>query len=328
MLELIINKVLARINDLPAEVMQQVRDALSIELNQYDIIPKTTDLVVYTGAPQLLKLFIASKKVDGASPKTLKNYYRELNLFFARLQKEVTKVTTNDIRMYLATRENEGVQRSTLSTLLSTLKSFYSWAENSDLIVKSPCRPIKAFKVPKRVRKPLSPEDHEKVRLACKTLRDRAIIEVFYSTGCRLDEIYKLNRTDIDWSSGAVMVIGKGDKERKVSLTPKAKVHLKKYLESRSDMDPALFVSERNPHQRLGHRMIEEVFSRLGKDSGISLPLFPHRMRHTTGTNMLHNGAPLHYVQRYLGHTSPETTEIYAEIDQHDVQEAAIKFVA
>ncbi len=220
------------------------------------------------------------------------------------------------------------IKRSSLATLLASIKSFYSWLEGADLITKSPARAIPSIKTPKRVRKPLSHEELEKVRIACKTERERALVEFFYSTGCRLDEVYKLNRDDISWRNESCMVIGKGDKEREVYLNGKSKVHLQKYLVSRKDDNPALFVSERAPHRRLGRRMIEKTFSQLGIRAGINRPVFPHLIRHTTATNALNSGASLTAVQKMLGHENPGTTQIYAELNTTEIRAEHRKHVA
>jgi integrase/recombinase XerD len=328
MLERIITKVLAQVGDLPAETIQKIRIAMTSELNDYDLVPKSKELVLYTGTPQQLKLFLASKKVDGAAQTTLKNYGLILTKFLARLQKDPVTVTTSDIRMYLAIRETEGLNKKSISTLLACLKSFYGWLENEEYIVKSPCRKIPSIKTPKHVRKALNAEELEKIRIACKTLRDKALVEFFYSTGCRLDEVYKLNREDINWKDDCCMVMGKGSKEREVYTNAKAHVYLQRYMESRKDNSPALFVGERAPHERLGRRMIEKVFSKLGKAAGLNKAVFPHLVRHTTATMALHSGAEITFVQKMLGHENADTTLIYAEVNTDQIWAAHKKHVA
>ena len=165
--------------------------------------------------------------------------------------------------MYLYVRE-KGLKMSSCASIISALKSFFGWLENEEFIIKSPMRKIKTPKCEKRVRKHLSTEELELLRDASRGIRDTALIEFFYSTGCRLDEVQKLNKSDINWSKGIVMVIGKGNKERPVYLNAKATVHLKKYLFSRLDNNEALFVGARAPHSRLGRRAIEVTFNILG----------------------------------------------------------------
>ena len=328
MLEKIITKILARVDDLHAETLQIFRDAMLAELSQYELTPKTAELVPYTGAPQILKLYLASKKVDGIAKSTAKNYNLVLTSFLARLQKDPFQVTTVDIRMYLALKESEGLSKGTLATLLSTLKSFYTWLENEEYIAKSPCRKIKSIKVNKYIRKPLSPDEFEKVRIACKSNRDIALCEFFYSTGCRLDEVYKLNKDDVVWKEDSCMVMGKGSKEREVYLNAKARVHLQRYLAERKDDNEALFVCSKGSHNRLGKRSIEKVFSCLGILAGIKRPVYPHLIRHTTATNALNSGASLTVVQKMLGHSNPGTTQIYAQLNTQEVKAEHKKHVA
>ena len=328
MIDKITIKILAQVDDLPAETLQRIQKAITMELGEYEITPKSTDLVPYTGSSQMLKLYLASKKVDGLSIKTLKNYYLVLNKFTARLQKDPLTATTTDIRMYLAIRESEGISRGTLSTLLSTLKSFYTWLENEEYILKSPCRKLKSIKVNKYIRKPLSPDELERLRIACKTSRDKALVEFFYSTGCRLDEVYRLNKIDIIWKEDSCLVMGKGSKEREVYLNAKARVHLQRYLAERKDENAALFVCGKKPHSRLSSRSIEDVFTGLGKKAGINRPVYPHLIRHTTATNALNSGASLTVIQKMLGHESPATTQIYAELNTSEVKSEHKKHVA
>lgn len=328
MKEEIIIKVLDKASEfLAQEQIQQLRNILEETLYDYTISPACTALTVLNDMPGKVMLFLASKKLDGCSKNTLENYSLILKKFCTFIQKDIEQIDSMDIRRYLAMYSKAGVKNSTLATIISTLKSFFGWLENEEYIQKSPMRKIKNIKVEKRVRKALNREELEMLRDACKTLREKAIVEFFYSTGCRLDEAQKLNQSDIDWSSGKVMVIGKGNKERPVYLNARAILHLKKYLVSRKDLNPALFISERKPYNRLGRRGIERVFSELGKRAGINKPVYPHLLRHTTATTMLQNGATLSEVQHYLGHDSPVTTQIYAEMNTEAIKQSHLKHV-
>jgi integrase/recombinase XerD len=224
-----------------------------------------------------------------------------------------------DIRVYLAAYTKTGVKNTTIATTISCLKSFFGWLETQDYINKSPMRKVKNIKIEKRLRKPLSQEELEMLRIACKTVREKAIVEFFYSTGCRLDEVYKLNKGDINWNTDSCMVIGKGNKERRVFLNAKARVHLWKYIASRKDNNEALFVTGRGKLNRLGPRSFEEIFGDLGRRAGLTKRVHPHLLRHTMATSMLNNGASLAAVQGLLGHEDPATTQIYAELNQEEL---------
>lgn len=309
------------------EHIQELRNILEEELYNCTISPACTALTVLNDMPGKVMLFLASKKLDGCSKNTLNNYSLVLKKFCGVVHKDVEQIDSMDIRRYLALYSKRGVKNTTLATIISCLKSFFAWLENEEYITKSPMRKIKNIKIEKRVRKALTREELEMLRDACRTLREKALVEFFYSTGCRLDEVQKLNIADVDWSKGKVMVIGKGNKERPVYLNARAILHLKKYLASRNDDNPALFVTERRPYKRLGRRSIERTFSNLGKRAGISKTVYPHLLRHTTASMMLQNGATMAEVQHYLGHDSPATTQIYAEMDTQTIRISHMKHV-
>lgn len=321
MKEEIIIKILTRASAfLNSEQVNQLRMALEEELYHCTITTECTALIVSGNFPSRAALFLACKKLDGYSQHTIDNYKRILQHFYSVISKDVEQITTMDIRMYLALRTKDNLKRSTIATITGGLKSFFSWLTDEEYISKNPMKKIKNMKKEKRLRKALTREELELLREACQTQRDKAMLEVFYSTGCRLAEILNLNKSDINWTSGSVRVIGKGDKERIVFLNARSALHLKMYLNSRNDSNPALFVSTRQPHERLSRRGIERVFSSLGKRAGINKPVYPHILRHTTATNMINNGASLMEVQLYLGHDSPDTTQIYAEMDAQAIQ--------
>ena len=309
------------------EHIQQLRIILEEELYNCTVSAACTALAVLNDLPDRAMLFLAAKKLDGCSPRTIENYGRILQKFCSVIHKDVEQIDSMDIRRYLAMYSKTGVKNSTLATIISCLKSFFGWLENEEYIHRSPMKKIKNIKVEKRVRKALNREELEMLRDACQTLREKALVEFFYSTGCRLDEVQKLNIADVDWSNGKVMVIGKGNKERSVYLNARAILHLKKYLSSRKDSTPALFVSERQPHDRLGRRAIERTFSILGKRAGITKSVYPHLLRHTTASTMLQNGGTMSEVQHYLGHDSPVTTQIYAEMDTQSIKASHLKHV-
>jgi integrase/recombinase XerD len=238
------------------------------------------------------------------------------------------QINDMDIRVYLANRAKSGCKNSTLNTIISCFKSFFGWAEDQEYIVKSPLRKIKNIKVEKRVRKALTREELEMLRDACRTVREKAMVEFFYSTGCRLDEVQKLSLSKIDWADGSMWVVGKGNKEREVFLNDKAMFYLKKYINARTDQDDAVFVRDRRPRTRLCARMMEEIFSDLGKRAGIQKPVYPHLLRHTTATNMLNAGASLSEVQGLLGHEDPATTQIYAHLSRDAIKQSHKKNLA
>jgi integrase/recombinase XerD len=306
----------------------KLKTIMEEELYNYDLQPVKNSIIPYEGIPEKLVLFITTKKLEGLSSKTLKCYSSHLTRFSKIVQKRIEDIDVMDIRRYLAQYSQTGIKKSTMNTEISILRSFFNWLEAEDYILKSPMRMIKSTKKAKRVRKALSQEEMEVLRITCKTKRDKAMLEFFYSTGCRLDEVYKLNRDDINWNMGTVNVIGKGDKERTVFLNARAKVHLWGYLESRIDKNEALFVGIKKPFNRLGHRGYQKIFNELGKIAGLNKSVHPHLLRHTTATTAVNAGASIQAVQKMLGHTNPATTQIYADLNLEEVQISHRKYVS
>jgi integrase/recombinase XerD len=288
-----------------------LRNMLEEILYNCDIVSIETALVVRNNTVDKIKIYLASRKIEGLSDKTLKGYYQHLVRLSNQIHKNIEDITTMDIRMYLALYSKTGVKNSTIATEISTLKPFFKWLQVEKYITDNPMDRINNIKVEKRLRKAITQEELEIMRDNCNSLRMRALLEIFSSTGCRLDEIYKLNKSDINWQDMSVNVIGKGNKERPVYLTPKAKLHIKKYLLSRDDDCEALFVTERHPINRLKHRSIQREFKKLQTLSGIERDIFPHLMRHYFCTNLLNKKVNLKDVRDLMGHTSSDTTLQY-----------------
>jgi len=323
MKEKLILSVMSKVMSIiPLEMAQNLKIILEQELYSYDVNLASTALVAYTGAPEQLKMFLASKRLEGLSPLTLERYSARLQHFCGSIQKPVIEIDTMDVRRYLAAYTNTGVQASTVATAQTALKSFFSWMETEDVIIKSPMRKIKTVKIPEKEPKALTASRMELLRVACKDDRDRAILEAYYSTGCRVSELQQINRDQINFADGSMTVIGKGNKERVVYLNDRAIVHITRYLTARHDFNRALFVTGIKPYNRLSVRGIQGVVSRIGKASGTDQSIHPHLLRHTVATTMLRNGASLTAIQSMLGHSSPSTTQRYAVMDKTAVQDA------
>lgn len=301
----IVNVVLKNNINIDKKVLQ---DEIMCILSNYEITTREDEGSL--GVSECIELFLSSKRIEGLSNTTLYNYRLTLNHFSKRVNKSIINITTDDIRMYL--NNFADMKTSTISTKISILKSFFGWLQNEEIINKNPMDKIKAPRKEQRIPKALNIEEIEMMRESCKTLRERAIIEVLYATGCRLSEIVNMNRGDIDWQNKSVKVIGKGGKERIVYLSFKAVYHLKKYLKSRKDSNIALFVSSRKPHNRLSGRSIQRDVKTVSDRTHINKNIHPHVLRHSMATNMLNNGANISAIQSLLGHSNLATTQIYA----------------
>ncbi|WP_096636457.1 site-specific tyrosine recombinase/integron integrase [Clostridium cochlearium] len=325
--ELII-KIIGKLSlEYPDINQHKVREILYECINNYEITARETALVA-SDIPDKAQMYLAIKKLDGLSEKTLYNYKLHLEKFADTIVKPVNMITTNDIRIYLAMlSRSKNLKQTTLGTEISILKSFFGWLFNEEYIEKNPMIKIKSPKKEKRLRKSLNVEELERLRDACKTLRERALLEFLFSTGCRLSELVSINISDIDWNTQSLRIIGKGKKERIIYFSPKAKLYLKKYLNSRIDNNTALFVASKMPYNRLGNRSVQREISKISKRAGFTKSIFPHLLRHTMATLALQSGAALTTVQKLLGHEDPGTTEIYAEISDENVKQEYRKYL-
>ncbi|EKS4344827.1 tyrosine-type recombinase/integrase [Clostridium botulinum] len=296
----------------------KVRGLVEEVLYKYNILPQEKALMT-SDVEEKLQIYLASKKLDGLSVKTLKNYEYNLLIFSNHLRKPLATVTTMDLRMFLAVR-CKNMKQTSMNGQISILKSFFSWLTDEEYIPKNPAKKLKQTKEPKRLRRALSEEEVELLRQACKTDRGKALIEFLISTGCRVSEVVKADKTDINWHEMSLNVIGKGDKERKVYFSTKAKILLKKYLLTREDNNKALFVTFMKPHERLGQRSIQRAIKKIAKKAGINKSVYPHLLRHSFATQKINSGMPLPVLQHIMGHENPSTTQIYAELSEENIK--------
>lgn len=275
-----------------------------------------------------IRLYISAKRLEGLSELTLTDYYRELVMFEYSVTKSTVQVTTSDIRRYLAANEN--VMASTNGKKLSVIKSFFAWLVDEEIILRNPSGRIKTMKQPKRLPKALTQIELETLRESCISMRERALIEVMYSTGCRLSEIANMQREGIDWASGSLSVIGKGDKERIVYLNPKAQFHLERYLEECAEdknSSEYLFSTERRPYRKMHNKTIQDAINKIASRTDISKNVTPHVFRHTMATLAMENGIELGDLQQLLGHQNANTTLRYAQVSEERKHNAHKKFV-
>lgn len=313
---------------LNTEQSEQLNALLIRELGKYDIISKETDDTTRVRKNnELLQAFISAKKIEGCSDKTLHYYQSSIEHLFAAIQKLINEITTNDIRCYLAEyQERRKLSKVTIDNLRRIFSSFFSWLEDEDYIAKSPVRRIHKVRTDSLVKEVLSDENLEVLRDNCGEIRDLAMIDLLASTGMRVGELVKMNREDIDFQERQCVVFGKGNKEREVYFNARTKIHLKSYLENRSDNNPALFVSLSKPHSRLTISGVEVRLRNLGKKLNIT-KVHPHKFRRTLATMAIDKGMPIEQVQKLLGHVKIDTTLHYAMVNQTNVKLAHRKYI-
>ena len=297
-------------------------------LSECEITPKATEEEQRNKENvELLGAFISSKKVEGCSDKTIHYYKSSIEKLIATVKKNVCDIATNDIRCYLAEQqEQRGLSKVTIDNLRRIYSSFFSWLEDEDYITKSPVRRIHKVRTDALVKEVLTDENIEVLRDSCQELRDIAMIDLLLSTGMRVGELVKINRDDIDFQERQCVVFGKGNKEREVYFNARTKIHLKKYLEQRTDTNPALFVSLHEPHTRLTISGVEVRLRQLGKRVNLN-KVHPHKFRRTLATMAIDKGMPIEQVQKMLGHVKIDTTLHYAMVNQTNVKIAHRKFL-
>ena len=267
-----------------------------------------------------LELFLAAKRIEGCSDKSLKYYKATIERMLNAISKIVNHIETDDIRNYLIKyQEQNKSSKVTIDNIRRILSSFFSWLEEEDYILKSPVRRIHKVRTGSNIKETYSDEVMELMRDNCSELRDLAIIDMLASTGVRVGEMVLLNRTDVDFNERECIVFGKGNKARVVYFDARTKIHLQNYLKSRSDNNLALFVSLKAPHNRLQIGGVEARLRRLGKLLGIR-KVHPHKFRRTLATMAIDKGMPIEQLQQLLGHKKIDTTLQYAMVKQSNVK--------
>lgn len=276
---------------------------------------------------QLLDSFITAKRIEGCSEKTLKYYRTTIENMIEAVGKSVRHIQTEDLRTYLTNyQQKNSPSRVTIDNIRRILSNFFSWLEDEDYIIKSPVRRIHKVKTATNVKETYTDEDLEKMRDNCVELRDLAIIDMLASTGMRIGEMVLLNKADIDFNERECVVFGKGDKERVVYFDARTKIHLRNYINSRTDENPALFVTLRSPFERIKIGGIETRLRKMGKELEIE-KVHPHKFRRTLATMAIDKGMPIEQLQQLLGHKRIDTTLQYAMVKQSNVKQAHRKYI-
>lgn len=277
---------------------------------------------------EYLTKFLEAKKIEGCSERTIKYYKVTVEQLLRKVLDPIRKVTTEQMREYLVDYQKiNNCGKTTIDNVRRNISSFFSWLEEEDYILKSPMRRIHKIRAEKLVKNVITDEDIERLRDGCDCLRDVAMIDLLYSTGIRVGELVRLNRSDINFSERECVVFGKGDKERRVYFDAKSKIHLINYLKSRTDNNPALFVSLDRPYNRLKISGVEIRLRQLGRKLHLDR-VHPHKFRRSMATRAIDKGMPIEQVQKILGHSQIDTTMQYAIVNQNNVKAAHRKYIS
>lgn len=303
---------------------------LNRELSQYDLKEKyTTNLVVVEDQWKVdLRDFLLEKQIEGKSIKTLRQYKGHLFKLFSSLNKNIEFISHKDICDYLNNyKMTHNISNRSLENKRLVFSSFFNWAYNHKRTSDNPILEGTKIKYNYTIKKPFTDEEMEQLSCNCTNERDVALIEFLYSSCVRVSELIGLNRNNIKLTEKELIVYGKGGKERITYINSRTYFHLQKYLNSRTDNNEALFVSNKKPHNRLTVAGIEAIVKRIGKRAGIP-KVHPHRFRRTGATNALNRGMPVEEVSAFLGHKNISTTQLYCTVLQDNIKMSHNKYLS
>ena len=312
------NRMMPYLNEMQ---IVQLSEVLEICLQEYFLEADQKE------QPDIIQTFLAAKRVEGCSDKTLRYYDSTIRNVLRATGKQVQDISTDDLRIYLdGYQTNNKVSKVTIDNIRRILSTFFAWLEDENYIIKSPVRRIHKVKTCKTVKETYSDEFLEIMRDNAESIRDLAMIDLLASTGIRVGELVLINRTDVDFVNRECIVLGKGNKQRKVYFDARTKIHLQRYLSERTDDNPALFVTLNNPHSRLQIKGVEIRLQRLGRKLGL-VRVHPHKFRRTLATMAIDKGMPIEQVQQLLGHESVDTTLQYAMVNQNNVKQSHRRYI-
>lgn len=306
--------------DIPTSVK-----ALDNVSSDWQFKPACTELAIRgrDEAFNLGKNFLACKKLGGCSDATLDNLTYILKNFFCALNKPLSEVTTNDVRIYLAYYQKEKkIKEDSLEWIRRMLHTFFQWLVEEEYIAKNPVSRVPKIKGEQHIRHALTIDQLNALRGACADDRERAILEFLYSTGARVSELCGVKLDDVDFNSKEVRLFGKGKKERISYLSNTAVKACNTWLAVRPHPSIYLFNNIRGG-KPMNKENIEKIFRRLSKDAGLPpfLKATPHVIRHTTATQAIEHDMPVEEVQKLLGHANLGTTMIYVDLADKRVKE-------
>lgn len=329
-MEQFVNQVIEKLSHkVPEADLIIIRSVLFFVGKDYEIKPVSTELAaIPEGLPQEAKEYLVTKKIEGLSEKTLKQYHDAIRRFFEKVRKPVVNVTTQDIRVYLyQISEQSKLSDTSLENQRMYICCFFKWLSLNGYILKDPGANVAPIKCEKKIREPLTDTEMEALRSVCETPNEKAVVETLYSTGCRVSELVNIKIKDIDFDKREVHVYGKGKKHRITYLNARAILCIRLMLGARPYDSEYLFENDRKPHGQLTARTIEAMVKRLGQDAKIPDKVFPHRIRHTTATDALKRGMAIEQVQQLLGHEEIGTTLEYAKVNREEVKEKHAKYI-
>lgn len=300
----------------------KLKEVLEQALYGYDIITQSKELIT-SDILEKAQIYIAVRKLEGLSSRTLTNYKGILIKFADYFHKPLSSITSMDIRMWLAMYKNSGCQASTINEKIFVLSTFFTWLCNEEVIFKNPMKQVKITKVSKRLKQIATDEEIEMLKDNCKTLREKCLLSFSLDTGCRVSEISNCKISDCNFKDLSCMVIGKGDKQRIVYFTVKTKRLLEKYIKERKEFDNhiPLFLSDKFPYDAIKSRAMQLIFSNIKHRANLDDKTYitMHGCRRWLGSHLINKNIPMESIRQILGHENSSTTQLYAQSSQYTI---------
>ena len=314
----LLNAISKKLGDgITANEITKVMEIVSAELDGYDV----THVVRSSPSEQddMVDTYVSALMVQGRSEKTIERYKYIIGRMLKAVNVTTRGITVYHLRRYLADEKKRGISDATLDGFRQIFSAYFNWLQREGLIQHNPTSNLGAIRCEKRIKQAYSDIDIERLKSACTSVRDKAIICFLLSTGCRINEMVQLNRDDIDMSSLECKVFGKGRKERRVYIDDVTGMLLTEYLKTRHDDSPALFVGKGS--DRLTPGGVRCMLTKLSDTTGVA-NVHPHRFRRTLATNLIRRGMPIQEVAAILGHEKIDTTMRYVVLDQRGIENA------
>lgn len=303
---------------IPAKTVRQILASAENALGGYEMMTVIPETPSADDSSQLIDLYINTRVTEGLAAKTIYQYRNRLNRLHDDIGVPLRKMTCDEFKEYIASELDRGISKNTIQGIERIYFKFYRWLYEEEYIPTNPLKNLNVIKARAEERKPFSAEEVQIIKENAANLKELAIIYFLLSTGCRVGELVSINRSDLDFKKLRLDVTGKGDKTRTIYFDDVTALMLNRYLSTRKDHHPALFVSRLN--DRYTEDGIGQMMRRLSARTGIHI--FPHRFRHTLAQILLDRGMSLEEVSAILGHSNLDTTKIYAKANKRNTENA------
>lgn len=319
--------------NLNEDQINKILNSMDRTANNYNIYKKEINnnfVKNHNNIPKILYKYLDCKISEGLSYQTVYGYKIILENFFKNCLKNINEIESEDIRCFLIEYQKiNNVSNRTLNKYREFILRFFNWLHGNGIITKNPGFMCKPIHYEYQERQSLTTYELEILRNACLTPREQAILEMLYSTACRVSELIVLKFSDIDWNNMTIHIFGKGSKHRTSFINARARVALENYMKVRKGESPFIFVSERYPYDKVTKETIEHILHKIADrcKGAITKNVTPHIIRHTTANNALHNGMTINEISQLLGHENIETTMIYAKTSYDDIKLAHNKYI-